>query len=68
MEAKRNPFTASQFHPEKAAFEWTPTLHIPHTPDAISMSQEIGNFILTQANGFCSGGIRQFGGINRNLI
>jgi gamma-glutamyl hydrolase len=49
MEAKRYPFTASQFHPEKAAFEWTPTLHIPHTPDAIRMSQEIGNFIVTQA-------------------
>ena len=35
MEAWRYPITATQWHPEKNNFEWTPTLKIPHTKEAV---------------------------------
>ena len=39
LEARQYPITATQWHPEKNAFEWTPTLHIPHSLEAVSGSQ-----------------------------
>lgn len=33
-------------HPEKNAFEWTVDKHIPHQPDAIEVTQEVGNFVV----------------------
>jgi hypothetical protein len=35
MEGRKYPFTAIQWHPEKHSYEWTPTLHIPHSPEAV---------------------------------
>lgn len=32
------PITATQWHPEKNAFEWTQKLDIPHSPEAVSPS------------------------------
>ncbi|KXZ51986.1 hypothetical protein GPECTOR_10g1008 [Gonium pectorale] len=49
LEGRAYPFTATQWHPEKNAFEWTPHLHIPHGTDAIRMSQEIANFFVAEA-------------------
>ena len=32
----QHPVTATQWHPEKNAFEWATSLHIPHSPEAVS--------------------------------
>lgn len=49
MESWKYPITATQWHPEKNAFEWTPALHIPHTPQAIEMAQQLANFFISEA-------------------
>ncbi|KAG2439450.1 hypothetical protein HXX76_004805 [Chlamydomonas incerta] len=49
LEGRKYPFTATQWHPEKNAYEWTPHLHIPHTTEAIRMSQEVANFFASEA-------------------
>ena len=38
MESKRYPYTATQWHPEKNAFEWGDKLHIPHSRGAIEVT------------------------------
>ena len=35
MEAPAYPVLATQWHPEKNAFEWGHSLHIPHHPGAL---------------------------------
>ncbi len=42
MEGRAYPFTATQWHPEKNPFEWTPSLHIPHTFDAVGLGRGSG--------------------------
>ncbi|KAI7836202.1 hypothetical protein COHA_009927 [Chlorella ohadii] len=49
MEAKKYPISATQWHPEKNAFEWTPDKDIPHHPDAIEVTQEVANFFVSEA-------------------
>ena len=49
LEARDYPVTATQWHPEKNAFEWARFLHIPHAPDAVEMSQEVANFFVGEA-------------------
>ena len=49
LESKKYPITATQWHPEKNAFEWTKTVHIPHSPDAVRMTQEVANFFVSEA-------------------
>eukprot|EP00201_Polytomella_parva_P017131 CAMPEP_0175056798 /NCGR_PEP_ID=MMETSP0052_2-20121109/10886_1 /TAXON_ID=51329 ORGANISM="Polytomella parva, Strain SAG 63-3" /NCGR_SAMPLE_ID=MMETSP0052_2 /ASSEMBLY_ACC=CAM_ASM_000194 /LENGTH=345 /DNA_ID=CAMNT_0016321895 /DNA_START=132 /DNA_END=1169 /DNA_ORIENTATION=- len=49
LEANNYPITASQWHPEKNAFEWTPLLDIPHSAAAIRMSQSVADFFVDQA-------------------
>ncbi|GFR43452.1 hypothetical protein Agub_g4535 [Astrephomene gubernaculifera] len=49
LEGRNYPFTATQWHPEKNAYEWTPHLHIPHDTDAIRMSQEVANYFVAEA-------------------
>lgn len=49
LEAIRYPIVATQWHPEKNPFEWTPSLHIPHTDNAIRMSQEVANWFISEA-------------------
>lgn len=49
FEARDYPISATQWHPEKNAFEWTPTKHIPHDPDAIEVTQEVGNYVVGAA-------------------
>ncbi|KAF5842134.1 class I glutamine amidotransferase-like protein [Dunaliella salina] len=49
IEAKEYPIVATQWHPEKNPFEWTASLSIPHSSEAVRMSQEVGNFFIAEA-------------------
>ncbi|RMZ57383.1 hypothetical protein APUTEX25_004217 [Auxenochlorella protothecoides] len=49
MEAIDYPITATQWHPEKNAYEWTLDKDIPHNPEAIVITQEVGNFFVNRA-------------------
>ncbi|KAK8312582.1 hypothetical protein V6Z11_D01G051300 [Gossypium hirsutum] len=47
-EAHGYPVTAFQWHPEKNAFEWGLPM-IPHTDDAIEVTQHVANFLIREA-------------------
>ncbi|KAK9823907.1 hypothetical protein WJX72_006292 [[Myrmecia] bisecta] len=49
MEARKYPITATQWHPEKNAFEWAAHLHIPHSPEAIDVTTAVAKYILREA-------------------
>lgn len=49
MEARDYPVYATQWHPEKNAYEWTSSLKIPHSPDAVEVTQEAANFFVGEA-------------------
>ncbi|XP_014664172.1 PREDICTED: gamma-glutamyl hydrolase-like [Priapulus caudatus] len=49
MEAKKFPFYGLQWHPEKAVYEWTEREHLPHSYEAIRISQTIINFFVNEA-------------------
>ena len=49
VEHKRLPIYASQFHPEKNAFEWSPYVAIPHSKNAILFMQYLANFLVEEA-------------------
>ncbi|KAL4537262.1 hypothetical protein Ndes2526B_g04834 [Nannochloris sp. 'desiccata'] len=47
MESTHYPISATQWHPEKNAFEWTLNKKtIPHHPDAIEVTQEVANYLV----------------------
>ena len=49
MEAHEYPIWASQFHPEKNAFEWTKKWNnIPHSKDAIDSSMFFAEYFVEQ--------------------
>ena len=43
------PVTATQWHPEKNAFEWARHLDIPHDKGAIAVTEAVANFIVDEA-------------------
>ncbi|TYI96172.1 hypothetical protein E1A91_D01G052300v1 [Gossypium mustelinum] len=47
-EAHGYPVTAFQWHPEKNAFEWGLPM-IPHSEDAIEVTQHVANFLIREA-------------------
>mmetsp|Transcript_14947 Transcript_14947/g.28269 ORF Transcript_14947/g.28269 Transcript_14947/m.28269 type:complete len:360 (-) Transcript_14947:213-1292(-) len=49
MEGKKYPIYGTQWHPEKNNFEWTTLVDIPHLPEAIELSQAMGNVFLNSA-------------------
>ena len=49
MEAKKYPFYSTQWHPEKYAFEWCTNKDIPHSSQAIQLSQYLSNFFVQEA-------------------
>ena len=51
MEGIEYPVYATQFHPEKSAFEWNPNEVIPHTEDAIKANGYFGRFLGNQSRG-----------------
>jgi len=55
------PIWAVQFHPEKALFEWSPSLHYPHSETAVLANRKIADFFVTQVRKFSiSRGARGF--------
>ena len=49
LEAKKYPFYSTQWHPEKYAFEWCTNKDIPHSSQAIQLSQYLSNFFVQEA-------------------
>ena len=50
VEAKSYPVYGTQFHPEKNNFEWVKEDEpIPHSIDAVRMSQYFANFFVQEA-------------------
>jgi len=49
IEAKSAPVYATQWHPEKNAFEWTPNENLPHTASAVRAAQYVANFFVDEA-------------------
>ncbi|XP_071725936.1 gamma-glutamyl hydrolase 2-like [Rutidosis leptorrhynchoides] len=47
-QSKSYPVTAVQWHPEKNAFEWASSA-IPHSDDAIQVTQHVANFFVSEA-------------------
>ncbi|KAJ7981859.1 Folate gamma-glutamyl hydrolase [Quillaja saponaria] len=48
VHARNYPVTAFQWHPEKNAFEWGSSV-IPHSEDAIQVTQHAANFLVSEA-------------------
>lgn len=48
FQGKKLPFYGLQFHPEKTLFEWAPTIHIPHSLQAIYFSQFLSNMYVAE--------------------
>ena len=44
-----SPLAGTQWHPEKNNFEWREGIGIPHTADAVAVSQYVANFIVSNA-------------------
>ena len=50
MESTKYPISATQWHPEKNAFEWTLDKEsISHHPEAIEVTQEVANYVVGAA-------------------
>uniref|UniRef100_N1QZX6 folate gamma-glutamyl hydrolase n=1 Tax=Aegilops tauschii TaxID=37682 RepID=N1QZX6_AEGTA len=48
VEAQKYPITCTQWHPEKAIFEWRKPM-IPHSEDAVQVTQNFANYFISQA-------------------
>ncbi|KAJ1441627.1 Peptidase C26 [Sesbania bispinosa] len=48
VHSRNYPVTGFQWHPEKNAFEWG-SPRIPHTEDAIQITQYVANFLVSEA-------------------
>ncbi|CAK0784110.1 hypothetical protein CVIRNUC_007313 [Coccomyxa viridis] len=51
LESRKYPVTATQWHPEKNAFEWPRRLSIPHSSQAVDLTHAVGKFLVEQARG-----------------
>eukprot|EP00961_Rhodomonas_salina_P193672 2614706-Rhodomonas_salina.2 len=49
VEARKYPFFGTQWHPEKNAFEWTPSQKIPHSPDAVAVTSFFAQLLGAEA-------------------
>jgi gamma-glutamyl hydrolase len=49
LEAVGYPITATQWHPERPQFEWSPGLGIDHSLDALLAMQWLGNAFVQDA-------------------
>lgn len=48
VQAKNYPVAATQWHPEKNAFEWG-FKRIPHSEDAIQVTQNVANYFVSES-------------------
>ncbi|XP_028763744.1 gamma-glutamyl hydrolase 2-like [Neltuma alba] len=48
VRSRNYPVTGFQWHPEKNAFEWAERQKIPHTEDAILVTQHAANFLVSE--------------------
>ncbi|KAL6620544.1 hypothetical protein ACP70R_035683 [Stipagrostis hirtigluma subsp. patula] len=48
VQAQKYPITCTQWHPEKAIFEWKKPM-IPHSEDAVQVTQHFANHFVSQA-------------------
>ncbi|KAK1558018.1 hypothetical protein QYE76_071993, partial [Lolium multiflorum] len=48
VDAQKYPITCTQWHPEKAIFEWRKPM-IPHSEDAVQVTQNFANYFISQA-------------------
>ena len=51
--AKKYPFYAVQWHPEKNNFEWTTKEEIPHSEHAVAVSQLTADFLVQEGQFSC---------------
>jgi gamma-glutamyl hydrolase len=49
IEHKKYPIFAHQYHPEKNAYIWATGLVVPHSQNAIALTQYYSNFFVTEA-------------------
>jgi len=49
VEARRYPILATQWHAEKNAFEWASFLNIPHSAEAVAVTQALANNLVGMA-------------------
>lgn len=49
IESVKYPVYATQWHPEKAQFEWVTGHSIPHEPEAVILSQAMANWLVGEA-------------------
>lgn len=49
IEAKEAHVYGVQWHPEKNSFEWKASLHIPHGPGGVRVTQATANFLVEKA-------------------
>lgn len=49
VEGKRYPFYASQFHPERAGWEWNEEEQIDHSPEVVLAFQHLASFLVSEA-------------------
>lgn len=49
IEARKYPVTATQWHPEKNAFEWARKLQIPHSSAAVEVTHAAAKYLADQA-------------------
>ena len=57
----RYPVSATQWHPEKNIFEWSPGLRIPHDPVAVLITQAVANAFVNRSrkNGHASASLEE---------
>lgn len=48
MEGRQFPFYGSQWHPEKAPWEWEPKYIMSHSEDAVEFSNYLGRFFVSE--------------------
>ncbi|ELR13725.1 gammaglutamyl hydrolase, putative [Acanthamoeba castellanii str. Neff] len=49
MESKKHPFYATQYHPERNAYEWDREEALIHSADAVAAMQALSNFLVSEA-------------------
>ena len=49
VEAIKYPILGTQWHPEKMTYEWNYAHHIPHSADAVRVTQVTANYLVDRS-------------------